>query len=94
MTGNRIRIITIGLLICAAVAPLHVLAQSNYAALGGVILDPQQHGTPDAVVELTSVATRAQRRTSSNELGFFQITGLPPGEYELNVKAPGFAGLS
>jgi carboxypeptidase family protein len=34
------------------------------------------------------------RRASSNERGLFQITALPPGEYELLVQGQGFATQS
>jgi hypothetical protein len=70
------------------------LAQSNYAVLGGTVVDPQQHVVVGATVQLTSVGTHAVRRVISNEQGMFQITGLQPGDYELNVEAKGFASLS
>jgi hypothetical protein len=90
------RIQTIGVLIagCILLLTSAVSAQSNYAVLSGVVLDPQQHGTPEASIELTASATGSQRRTVSNEIGIFQITGLLPGEYIVAVKASGFAGLS
>jgi len=34
------------------------------------------------------------RSAVANSDGLFEIAGLPPGEYDLNVKAPGFAVLS
>ncbi|PYV40612.1 MAG: hypothetical protein DMG06_19735, partial [Acidobacteria bacterium] len=44
-----------------------------------------------ASIQLTAVATHAERAVSSNEEGIFQIPGLLPGDYKLTVKAPGFA---
>ena len=41
-----------------------------------------------------SVGTHAARRVSSNEQGIFQIPGLLPGDYELEVQASGFAPLN
>ena len=70
------------------------LAQSNYASLEGTVSDPQGHPFPGAALQLTSLATRAERHALSNEQGFFQITALSPGEYELKVQAEGFASLS
>lgn len=68
--------------------------QSNYAVLGGTVVDPQQRVIAGATVQLTSLGTHAVRRVISDEQGIFQITGLQPGDYELNVEAKGFASLS
>ncbi len=68
-------------------------AQSNYAALVGVISDPQNRPLPGATVQITSTGTQAIRKVTSNELGIFRITGLLPGEYELEVTASGFASI-
>ncbi len=65
--------------------------QINDAVLGGNIVDPQGRAFSGAEVELTSSSTRAVRHVSSNEQGIFEITGLPPGDYELKVQAPGFS---
>jgi hypothetical protein len=62
-------------------------AQSNYAVLGGTVLDPQESLVPNADVQMTAKATGAVRHTTSNEFGIFQFTGLLPGEYEFSVVA-------
>ena len=64
--------------------------QSNYAVLSGTIADPQSHAIAGAKVELTSSATGATRRASTNTQGLYEIPGLQPGNYELRVTAPGF----
>lgn len=73
---------------------LSAFGQSNYAVLGGTVVDPQQRVIMGATVQLTSLGTHAVRRVISDEQGIFQITGLQPGDYELNVEAKGFASLS
>ena len=84
-------LICVCMCVCVSVS---ALAQSNYAMLGGTVVDPQQHVVVGATVQLTSVGTHAVRRVISNEQGMFQITGLQPGDYELNVEAKGFASVS
>jgi len=69
-------------------------AQSNYAVLHGLVLDPQQRAVAGATVRLTARATGTSRETTTNEEGVFQITGLLPGEYALVVAATGFAPLT
>src|SRR5215471_635463 len=68
-------------------------AQSNYAALVGTVSDPQSRSIPGATVQITSSGTQAIRKVNSNELGIYRITGAPPGEYELEATASGFASV-
>lgn len=70
-------------------APL--FGQSNYAGLAGTVADAQHGALSGATIQLISVGTRAERQVSTNDRGLFQITGLLPGDYELTVKASGFA---
>ena len=82
-------------LLCAfLVISAAAVCQSNYAVLGGTINDPQGKAFAGAEVVLTSSSTQAVRQVSSNDQGIFEITGLPPGDYELKVQAPGFASLT
>jgi hypothetical protein len=76
------------------ISSFSAFGQSNYAVLGGTVVDPEQHVILGATVQLTSLGTRAVRRVITNDQGIFQITGLQPGDYELNVEAKGFATLS
>ncbi len=69
----------------------HAFGQSNYAGLSGTVFDPQQRAIPGAAVELKSVGTQSVRNVTSDEQGVFQISGLLPGDYELTVRAAGFA---
>ncbi len=71
-----------------------VFCQSNYAVLGGTISDPQGKAFAGAEVHLTSSSTQAVRHVPSNAEGIFEITGLPPGDYELKVQAPGFTPIT
>ncbi|MDT5268741.1 MAG: hypothetical protein QOH49_927 [Acidobacteriota bacterium] len=79
-------------LLCFAAAPAS--GQSNYATLGGTVFDPQRQVVPGALVRVTAAGTGASRQVTTNEQGAFQLTALPPGEYELAVEAKGFAALS
>ncbi len=68
--------------------------QINYAGLGGTITDPQGKAFSGVEVQLTSSSTQAVRHVPSSDQGFFEISGLPPGDYELKVQAPGFSTLT
>jgi len=73
---------------------MNCLGQSNYASLSGTIFDPQRQAVPNASVQLTSTTTHAVRQVTSNEQGIYQITGLLPEEYKLNVQASGFSAVT
>ena len=79
-------------LLCFAAASAS--GQSNYATLGGTVFDPQRQVVPGALVRVTAAGTGATRQVTTNEQGAFQLTALPPGEYQLTVEAKGFAALS
>src|SRR4030095_1571661 len=73
---------------------LPLSGQSNYAVLGGTVVDPQQHVIVGANIRITAVNTEAERHVTSNDRGIFQITGLLPGEYKLSIETAGFAPMS
>lgn len=79
------------LLLSECLISFRAFSQSYYATLGGTISDPQQRAIARADVALTSVSTRVERRVTANDEGFFRMAGLLPGEYELVVRASGFA---
>jgi hypothetical protein len=66
-------------------------AQSNFASLSGGIEDPQNKPVPEARVQLKSIETGAMRTNIAGQDGLYDFPGLPPGEYELEAQAPGFA---
>ena len=82
------------LLFCVFLFSLTALAQSNYAVLSGTIMDPQGHPFTGATVRLTASNTGAERHVGSNEQGIFQVPGLMPGDYTLEVQAAHFATLN
>ena len=83
----RQNLVIVGLVVLVS---LSAAAQSNYAVLSGTIVDPQSHAVVGAKVELTSSATGAIRRASTNTQGLYELPGLQPGNYQLRVMAPGF----
>jgi hypothetical protein len=65
--------------------------QSNYAVVSGSVTDPQSQPVVGATVELTSPSTGAVRRVATNGQGIYEVPGLQPGDYELQITATGFA---
>src|SRR5262245_13460908 len=65
--------------------------QVNSGQLTGKVYDPNGARVPGAVVQAKSEETGLERLATTNDEGFFIITNLPPGVYEIGVQAQGFA---
>jgi hypothetical protein len=66
--------------------------QSPAAAIKGAVRDPAAAPVASARVSLRSTRTGAIRTTLTGPDGRFQLTHLEPGDYDLEVATPGFAG--
>jgi hypothetical protein len=75
-------------LACAGAA--YGQAQSNAADLRGFVRDPQGAAVAGATVTARNPAINLERTTTTDGDGFYQITNLPPGEYEITVEAANF----
>ncbi len=68
-----------------------VQAQQASSTLTGVVSDQQGAVIPNATVTATNKATNLSRTVLTNGEGVYVISSLPVGEYELEIKATGFA---
>jgi hypothetical protein len=75
----------------ASTWPAAYAQQSATATLSGRISDPNGAVVRGAEVTATLRATGVKRETTTNEDGFYTLSALPPGEYEVRVQAQGFA---
>jgi hypothetical protein len=55
------------------------------------MLDPQSNALSGATVKIKNLATGATREVTSNSNGYYRVTGLTPGRYEVEASAQGFA---
>jgi hypothetical protein len=74
---------------CASVALGQ--SQSNAADLQGYVRDPSGAVVVGATVTARKSDTNFSRDATTNEDGYYQITNLPPGSYEITVEASGFS---
>jgi len=77
-------------LVVLSVGSAAAQAQSNAADLNGYIRDPQGAVIVGAKITARNPATNFSRDVVTNEGGYYQITNLPPGEYEITVEAPNY----
>ena len=69
-------------------APLH--AQPASAQVSGRIVDPSGAAVATADIMVVNVATGYERRTVSNDVGYYSVPFLQPGMYRITVIKEGF----
>ena len=67
-----------------------VLAQQPTADVTGLISDASGAAVQGAGIEIVNIDTGLRWETTSNETGNYVFTSLPPGNYRINIKKPGF----
>jgi hypothetical protein len=64
--------------------------QSPNASLTGSITDPDKAVIPGAKVTAIRTDTNLHYESTTNELGYYYVTDLPPGTYRVEVEKAGF----
>ncbi len=65
-------------------------AQDFRSTFQGTVYDPSQASVTGAAIVLKNIETAQERSTTSNSDGFYIFQLIPPGNYEISVKAAGF----
>lgn len=89
-TARRIFLVVLGLLAFAA----PTMAQSATATLSGNVTDPTGAVIANANVKAINIATNLERKTTTNNDGYFTLPLLPPGNYTLLCERDGFAAVN
>src|SRR5712672_1960098 len=84
-----LRVVFIALVLCIACSA-SAFAQETTARLSGQVTDPAGSVVNNAEVSLTNPQTRETRTAKTDNDGYFSITLISPGKYDLLVKVPGF----
>jgi hypothetical protein len=80
-----------------AIVPLAMAAicfAQRTTEVSGRITDASQAVIANAAVTITNVDTRVERATVSNELGYYAVPLLSPGEYQITVLHEGFRPIT
>jgi hypothetical protein len=70
------------------------LVQAQEAQIGGRVTDPSGAVVPQTDVTVKNTATGVQRKTQSNDEGYYLIPLLQPGNYTLTAQKAGFRPVS
>jgi len=69
-------------------------SQTPTAQITGRVTDPSDAVISGARITVTNVATGIDRRTISNEEGYYTVPALPPGTYRMDLQMAGFTPMS
>jgi len=77
---------------CLGLAMLTVASAQSITSgdITGTVIDPSGAATPKAAVTLKNVQTNATQNTATSEQGTYRFAFLPPGTYNVTVRASGF----
>src|SRR4029077_10322071 len=67
-----------------------VVLYGQIATVTGVVTDSAQAVMPAVAITVRNVDTNITRTMQTNQEGYFTITNLPPGNYELVAEKQGF----
>src|SRR5262249_35202539 len=67
-----------------------VFAQRTTGSVSGTIKDASGAGRPGVSVAVSGPNVVGSQTATSNEVGFYRILGLPPGEYQVSFTMAGF----
>jgi len=82
---------TVRIALCAFILGSSLLAQNSTAAFRGFVQDSSGARIQNATVTVRAQGSSFERHATTNEQGEFRVNDLPPGDYRLTIKAPGFA---
>jgi len=82
----------VGLLFAVLLPSITVLAQGpTTGRIAGQVKDPNDAVIAGAAVSVVSRDTGEGREAKTNEDGYYSVSFLRPGNYEVRVSAPGFS---
>ena len=91
---TRIKRVGPAILIAFTFALAASAADPETSVLKGAVEDESGAAIPGAKVRLTNTSTNKRLDTTSDEVGHFELTGLPNADYVLSVKSKGFDNFS
>ena len=88
MHRSKCVLFLLSLLLVATIA-IDTRAQAVYGSITGTVRDPQGAAVAGAVVTATNIEQNVSTTAKTNDSGFYNLTHLIPGRYQLKVEQPG-----
>src|SRR5438270_5347727 len=80
--------------VIACIAFASLASAQTTGTIVGQVIDPANASVAGAEVEAVNIDTGLSRQGATNSEGTYLIPSLPPGNYKVTVKAPGFKAFS
>src|SRR3982751_3398156 len=80
----------LALLLALLLLPSAAFAQVETGQISGTVTDPQGAVISGATVTVTSTDNGSMRTTKTSGDGYFNVTNLQPGNYEVKIEGAGF----
>ncbi len=87
---NRITTLAVAAALLFLACATSVVAQETTATITGQITDSSGAALSGAEITMTNLRTRDERKTKSGDDGYYSLTFIPPGIYDVSVKVQGF----
>ena len=71
-------------------ASYEAYAQAVYGSISGTITDPQGASVVAATVTVTNIAQNVTTTAKTNDSGFYEVTHLIPGTYQVKIEQQGY----
>ncbi|MCI0417937.1 MAG: carboxypeptidase-like regulatory domain-containing protein, partial [Acidobacteria bacterium] len=82
------------MLLIAVILSCSTIGLGQTAEVTGIVKDSKQAVVAHAVINLVNEDTAIKRSTTTNDLGYYSIPFIPPGNYKLTGQAAGFQTVS
>jgi hypothetical protein len=89
MQRSKVSLFLLSLFVIA-ISSFELHAQAVYGTVSGTISDPQGASVREATVTATNVAQNVTTSAKTDESGFYEITHLIPGTYQIKVETQGY----
>src|SRR5205823_4376030 len=90
MQRKRLVGASLGIVLCALLAPAILFGQYGSGAILGTVTDPTGAVIPGATVTAKNSATNEVRTFTTDAEGFYRFSAVPNGTYTISVTAPSF----
>src|SRR5580692_4091987 len=89
-SSRRMLILLLAWLAFVSCAPSATGAQVAEGSISGTVRGESGAAMPGVQVSVTDLSSNAVRTVITGTDGFYDAPGLPPGNYEMSISAPGF----
>src|SRR5258705_7230349 len=93
---NFLKLVVAISMLCLAlvllVAP-EALGQAAFGTIIGAVTDPSGAGVPNAKITVADKEKGVSVSATSNDSGYYTVSNLVPGDYELTIGAKGFKSV-